>query len=730
MESTVTSRCVVAALLLGLALAGCDGCEGPSEGGMAEGFVESDPDMVGLTSDGIPAIVNELVLVAEEGTAVEQVIERVEAAGGEVVGGYVPRNLFQARFPDAGTTEGAASTLDGFAAAVPNYLLSPMSPPPYRAEGDDYPDLPGSWWIDRIHLPPAWLVGPGFDGTGQAVAVLDNGFMTDHPDLPPNLLTAEVVPERAHGTFVAGVIAMVPTNTEGLVGVCPACEVAAVSYMTYPTDPLGDPFVDMFAPNLTGVAAAVLEVLDDFYTWGMPRVLNLSSGMGWTEIFQLSGLLPADQAGCWTPDEILSDLMLDSIAALQEVLGPLADEVEGEGGVIVHAAGNDCLDYRYGDIFGREAVVVVGGLGKDDGMFDLVTDSGRWVASNRGAGVDLWAPGEDVRSTWDSPLYADKSGTSASAPMVAGAIALLLETDSSLTAPQAAQIILDTAEPTETDLLPSGTGRLEVWKAMLTAVNAEQPDDRFDGTIHPDKRYGLEIVVDADLASVTVAGTDVGEWHLHTLDELDGARIARMDVPGSLIAGGQADILGLDAAGDVVLLREGVDFTDAANWDDYVFRVPPQARIFKHQEAIALAGCYSYPPYICDCWPCTSWFAQYGIFPDPAQPDDDFIPYEELVHGRALTVTWSASSGVFVPHADGIDVWTNPLELEVRGDPAAPEDMEQDGKVALEYDFFDGMPWCGDHWLYEQYTVELEVCNDLPACSRTSLVDTAQCRVD
>ncbi len=440
---------------------------------MADGYVASDPDMVGWTSDGLPAITNELVIVAEEGAPVDAIVEQVAATGGQVVGGYVSMDRYQARFPDAETTEAAIPTLEqaaGIAAAVHNYLLFPESAPPYRHDEDDYPS-PGSWWLDQSRVPPAWLVADGFDGAGE----------------------------------------------------------------------------------------------------------------------------------------------------------------------------------------------------------------------------------------------------------IAGAIALLLSADPSLQASEAVESLVATADPIQPDL-PIGSGRLNVWKAMLMVVNREVDE-------HDDTWFGLEIVVDPALASVRVNGTDVGEWHLHTIEDVNEVHVARLNVQGSVLGTGDLSILGYDDSGQVVLRREGIDL-DWPNWDDYVYRVPPEATIYRHIEAIGMAGCYSYPPYICDCWPCTSWFARYGIFPAPDDPDDDFIPFEELTHGQALTVTWSASRGVFVPFADGEDDWVNPLVLAVEGDSSSPEQMPQDGTVSLEYDFVDGMPWCGDQWIYEDYTVQLEVCTEYLACSTTELVDVAGCRVD
>jgi subtilisin family serine protease len=72
-------------------------------------------------------------------------------------------------------------------------------------------------------------------GAGVRVAVIDTGVETDHPDLPATIASRNFVDNDtlsfrsdAHGTAVAGVIAAVPNNGIGIVGVAP--DVALLAY--------------------------------------------------------------------------------------------------------------------------------------------------------------------------------------------------------------------------------------------------------------------------------------------------------------------------------------------------------------------------------------------------------------------------------------------------------------------------------------------------------------------
>lgn len=65
-------------------------------------------------------------------------------------------------------------------------------------------------------------------GAGVRVAVIDTGIEANHPDLPPTVLVRNFVDNDsaafnsdAHGTAVAGLIAAVPDNGIGIVGIAP-----------------------------------------------------------------------------------------------------------------------------------------------------------------------------------------------------------------------------------------------------------------------------------------------------------------------------------------------------------------------------------------------------------------------------------------------------------------------------------------------------------------------------
>lgn len=88
---------------------------------------------------------------------------------------------------------------------------------------DPYSSLQNN--VQRMAIPEAQALGRG---AGVRVAVIDTGVELDHPDLPSTARSSNFVDddrrafaEDAHGTAVAGVIAAIPNNGIGIVGVAP-----------------------------------------------------------------------------------------------------------------------------------------------------------------------------------------------------------------------------------------------------------------------------------------------------------------------------------------------------------------------------------------------------------------------------------------------------------------------------------------------------------------------------
>ena len=315
---------------------------------------------------------------------------------------------------------------------------------PYLASsgswGQDHPDL---WGPGRIGADHVW---PRTQGEGVVVAVVDTGVDLDHPEIAGNLWVnpgedldgdgrateadrngidddgngfiddlngfdfansdeeaglsdADPFDDNGHGTHIAGTIAAIAGNGEGIVGIAPRSRIMALK--------------------------------------GFPATGSASDAVLWRAV-----LYAAENGARVVNNSWSCSVPCPENPLAEEVLG-LVDEL---GLVVVTSAGNSGADVVFQSPENRDGVITVGALGVDDEVPGF---------SNRGWLVDVVAPGggpngvgtalvprRNILSLLSSgaeenqlpfrvgpdsgPGYLRLSGTSMAAPHVVGAIALLL----------------------------------------------------------------------------------------------------------------------------------------------------------------------------------------------------------------------------------------------------------------------------------------------------------------
>lgn len=254
-------------------------------------------------------------------------------------------------------------------------------PAPALASGTD-PLRDRQWHLDAVSAAQAWPVSRG---DGVTVAVVDTGVDADHPDLAGQVLdgydaTDPGSPpddENGHGTLVAGVIAASAGNGEGGRGT--ASEASILPVRVLDGDGRGRP-----ADVADGIRWATDRGAD---------VINLS-------LVESSGS---------TND------LLDGVGLVDRDVEEAIREAHEAGAVVVGAAGNDGDDEVP---YSRDLPLAVVGAADRDGR--------RWHRSNADHDT-LFAPGVDIVSTWSGGRYAQSSGTSFAAPIVAAGAAMLLD---------------------------------------------------------------------------------------------------------------------------------------------------------------------------------------------------------------------------------------------------------------------------------------------------------------
>ncbi len=325
--------------------------------------------------------------------------------------------------------------------AGPDYVLSVASTTP-----DDPGYTEGEQWaIDRIQLPKAWDITTG--SSTVKVAVIDTGIDGDHPDLSSKIDTdmchdftggygrAVGVPadDHGHGTMVAGIIGASGDNGIGVVGVC--WNVSLVSLKTFNSDGYG------YSSN-------VMRAINYADSQEIP-IINLSAG--W---YDDDNHANDDDDNYVTASEMYYDYALGTVIGLYS-------------GLFICSAGNSAQDNDQNvhapSNYSLNNMITVGST--------TSSDSKSWFSNYGKTKVDIFAPGSEIYTTTFDGEYGDDSGTSLSAPYVAGVAALLLSMDSSLTTAELKEAILSSVDVISglDDYCVTG-GRLNAYKALISEV--------------------------------------------------------------------------------------------------------------------------------------------------------------------------------------------------------------------------------------------------------------------
>lgn len=298
---------------------------------------------------------------------------------------------------------------------ITTYDSLPATPLPARKGGGQQKGLVGFGdgllpWLGITADNSRW-------GAGVRIAVLDTGIVP-HPDLPGLSRSIEITPfpenlskTYGHGTAVASLIAGHNPITPG---VAPAAELISIRI----GDEAGS--ADSFA-----LAAGILAAID-----AGAQIINIS--MGTSE-----------------NNPLIEDAVL--LASEKNVL-------------IVAASGNSARsDALYPAAY--PSVISVGSVDARGEHLDF---------SNYGTYLSVTAPGHVINAAWPGDGQVQVSGTSASAPIVTGAIAATMSNGNgvTMTAREAAQIVMDYSNEAG---LPGpdseyGVGVLDVGRIMNRSI--------------------------------------------------------------------------------------------------------------------------------------------------------------------------------------------------------------------------------------------------------------------
>ncbi|MEX1369128.1 MAG: S8 family serine peptidase [Nannocystaceae bacterium] len=338
-----------------------------------------------------------------------------------------------------------------------NYILetSSITPP-------SDPLLPlQQWHYGQIDVSGAWEVTTG--DPSVRVAVIDTGT-TPHPDLvygagqdffdlqnpdsdPSDdvfhFITSNgivVETQYHHGTHVMGIVGA-RSNDIGTVGVCPDCTIVPVRVRI--TSASVEQGVAWAADEGN---ADVITMSLNFSNQGSSVPLSCVDAMGDCE----GGDIPSM---CQTIEAVSDDVVVIASAGNFSSGAGAAPPANCPGVIGVAASQPDTALASYSN-HGVDVALTApgGGLGAGDFYGDGVDCASDPIAADPYDGtegaVSTWAVGKAAGDLEDQDLcYRYLSGTSMSAPHVAGTVGLMLSTDPTLTPAEVAETLNSTADP-------------------------------------------------------------------------------------------------------------------------------------------------------------------------------------------------------------------------------------------------------------------------------------------
>ena len=376
------------------------------------------------------------------------------------------------------------------------------------------------WNISAIRAPELWNIG--FTGTGVVVANMDTGVDVDHPDLQNKWRGGANSWFNPYSDPTHSSDCGIPEN-------CTPCELSSDT----PCDVNGHGTQTMGIIVGGRAGGTTIGVAPDA-EWIAVKVFNDTGEASFSTIHQgFQWLLDPDQDPSTddAPDVVNNSWRLDNINECSLEFEPDIQALKAAGIAVVFSAGNSgpALSTSISPANNPEAFAV-GAVDQSNGIASF---SSRGPSACDGATYpDLVAPGVNINTsdlTFGGVFpnsYVHVSGTSYSAPHVAGAMALLLSAYPNLTVPEIDSILRQSAFDlglcgADNDY---GYGFLDVMKAYQLLVNptpdisACPPSNQF-GTVKEGSLSSPQVVTvtnkgirDLVMGVVSMTGQNANEF--------------------------------------------------------------------------------------------------------------------------------------------------------------------------------------------------------------------------
>lgn len=300
------------------------------------------------------------------------------------------------------------------------------------------------WHLQAVQAQKAWQVTKG--DSSVRIAVIDDGLEISHPIFSGrqikayNVFTQSSAISRGdgHGTHVAGIAlgghAML---SKGAAGIAPNCPLTIVQVSDNETIP--------FSALANGVMYALNHDAD---------VVNISIGADYSELNSL-------------PEAMQQEIARTRFKNEERVWNKIYDIARKRQAILVFGVGNSHLLAGISPMLRSRYTVNVAAV-------DQAGQLASW--SNYGQGSNISAPGVAIYSSMSGGKYELQDGTSMSAPIVTGAIALMRSVDPKLDVERAIAILQATGRPTNRKESPM----IQIADALAMLRSGKTPPPRRD----------------------------------------------------------------------------------------------------------------------------------------------------------------------------------------------------------------------------------------------------------
>ncbi len=353
-----------------------------------------------------PHVRGQVLVVTSTGTISSQSISRLQTLGAK----KVSQNFSKVLVPNGQDEQIFATQLaqDTGLVVQPNYKYQTLATP-------NDPKYANQTYLPQIQMPAAWDI----QKIGAKIAVIDTGMELTHPELTGRLLVGY--------DFCA---------TLNQAGDCTGED-------TDPTDT-----VDGHGTNVTGLIAASTDngSMIAGVMWGGGPVLPIKifeQGAGATSVELDKAIRYAADQGAKVINMSLGFATTATNLAPDFIVNKAIDYADSKDVLMVASSGNYQTAPAVRPVFypaSNSKVLSVGSVNSNSANPTLSNFSGY------GPELDLVAPGENILSITKGGTTAAYTGTSESAPLVAGVAALIRAKNPALTSLQTISILESTAK--------------------------------------------------------------------------------------------------------------------------------------------------------------------------------------------------------------------------------------------------------------------------------------------